>query len=108
MSNDLLDELDAKKTGKKPVMESGFAKQNRRAAAKATGKKDGTWAGEYYRRSFPIHPDTLEEMATWSGKLGISQNDLVRWFIDHGLDALKKGERPAIEDVVVRRRIAKR
>lgn len=104
-----LDEFDAKTSGARRSLESGFKKQNRRSAGKAVGKKDGgsTWAGEYYRRSFPILPDVLDDVAKWANKLRISQNELVRWIFDHGIEALNSGTKPPIEDVVVRRRVSK-
>ena len=35
--------------------------------------------------------------------LGLSQNDLIRWFIDRGPEAVAKGVKPPIAEVVSRR-----
>jgi hypothetical protein len=50
---------------------------NRRDIAKATGKK-----------------------ASVAGELGLSQNDLVRWFTDMGIEAVEQGERPPVAEEV--------
>lgn len=72
---------------------------NRRDIAKATGKKASV-AGQYVRRSFTYRPDQLESIEYLAGELGLSQNDLMRWFTDMGVEAVGQGVRPPVaEDV---------
>lgn len=72
---------------------------NRRDIAKATGKKASV-AGQYVRRSFTFRPDQLESIEYLAGQLGLSQNDMVRWFTDMGVEAVEQGTRPPVaEDV---------
>jgi hypothetical protein len=72
---------------------------NRRDIAKATGKKASV-AGQYVRRSFTYRPDQLESIEYLAGELGLSQNDLMRWFTDMGVEAVEQGIRPPVaEDV---------
>lgn len=72
---------------------------DRRQAAQATGKK-ATVAGQYVRRSFTFRPDQLASIEQIAVKLGLSQNDLVRWFTDMGIDLVGQGERPPIAEEV--------
>lgn len=87
---------------------SGFRAEDEKTTARATGKKKGSWAGRYKRSSFPILPEVLSEIDRQARLHGVSKNDLVRWFVDRGLEDLRKGVKPPVEDVVVRRRIAKK
>jgi hypothetical protein len=72
---------------------------DRRKAARATGKKASV-AGQYLRRSFTFRPDQLENIEQLAGLLGLSQNDLVRWFTDMGIEAVEDGERPPLTEEV--------
>ena len=72
---------------------------DRRQAAKATGKK-ATLAGQYVRRSFTFRPDQLESVDQVATLLGLSQNDLIRWFTDMGIEAVEQGTRPPIAEEV--------
>jgi hypothetical protein len=72
---------------------------NRRDIAKATGKKASV-AGQYVRRSFTFRPDQLESIEHLAGELGLSQNDLVRWFTDMGIESVEQGERPPVAEEV--------
>jgi len=72
---------------------------DRRKAARATGKKASV-AGQYLRRSFTFRPDQLENIEQLAGLLGLSQNDLVRWFTDMGIEAVDDGERPPLTEEV--------
>jgi hypothetical protein len=72
---------------------------NRRQTAQATGKK-ATLAGQYVRRSFTFRPDQLEGIEQTAVMLGLSQNDLIRWFTDLGLEAVEQGARPPVAEEV--------
>lgn len=72
---------------------------NRRDIAKATGKKASV-AGQYVRRSFTFRPDQLESIEYLASQLGLSQNDLVRWFTDMGIEAVEEGIRPPVAEEV--------
>lgn len=72
---------------------------NRRQAAQATGKK-ATVAGQYIRRSFTFRPDQLEGVEQVATMLGLSQNDLIRWFTDMGIEAVERGTRPPVAEEV--------
>jgi hypothetical protein len=72
---------------------------DRRQMAKATGKT-ATVAGQYVRRSFTYRPDQLASIETLAEQLGLSQNDLVRWFTDMGIEAIERGKNPPLMEVV--------
>ena len=72
---------------------------DRRKTAQVTGKK-ASLAGKYMRRSFTFRPDQLERIEQMAGKLGLSQNDLVRWFTDMGITAVSEGEMPPVTEEV--------
>ncbi len=72
---------------------------DRRQVAQATGKK-ATVAGQYVRRSFTFRPDQLERVEQVATQLGLSQNDLLRWFTDMGIEAVEHGEKPPVAEEV--------
>jgi hypothetical protein len=72
---------------------------DRRQIAKATGKT-ATVAGQYVRRSFTYRPDQLSSIETLAEQLGLSQNDLMRWFTDLGIAAVEQGEEPPLAEIV--------
>ena len=72
---------------------------DRRKTAKATGRKASV-AGQYMRRSFTFRPEQLEEIEAWANELGLSQNDLIRWFVDMGIEAVVNGEEPPLKQEV--------
>lgn len=75
---------------------------DRRKTARVTGKK-AVVAGQYLRRSFTFRPDQLDSIERLAGRLGLSQNDLVRWFTDMGTDAVEAGVRPPVTEEVKHR-----
>lgn len=72
---------------------------SRQRTARATGKRS-TVAGKYIRRSYTFRPDQLDSIGEWAAYLGLSKNDLMRWFVDMGLEAAEQGERPPIAEEV--------
>ncbi|MCO5206210.1 MAG: hypothetical protein M9928_14340 [Anaerolineae bacterium] len=72
---------------------------DRRHTARATGKRSSV-AGKYIRRSFTFRPDQLDDIDEVSGQLGLSKNDLMRWFVDMGIESVGQGERPPIAEEV--------
>ncbi|HIP72314.1 MAG TPA: hypothetical protein EYH05_13070 [Anaerolineae bacterium] len=72
---------------------------DRRKTAKATGKKS-VIAGQYLRRSFTFRPDQLDSVEQLASRLGLSQNDLLRWFVDMGIEAVEQGEQPPVMEEV--------
>ena len=72
---------------------------DRRKTAQVTGKK-ASLAGKYMRRSFTFRPDQLERIEQAANKLGLSQNDLIRWFTDMGIEAVRQGEKPPVTEEV--------
>lgn len=70
--------------------------------ARATGKKASV-AGRYLRRSFTYRPEQLEVIERIAEQLSLSQNDLVRWFTDLGIDAVARGERPLVTEEIRRK-----
>lgn len=72
---------------------------DRRKTAKATGKKSVV-AGQYIRRSFTFRPDQLDSVDQFASSLGLSKNDLLRWFVDMGIEAVEQGEQPPVREEV--------
>lgn len=70
--------------------------------ARAVGKKASV-AGKYLRRSFTFRPDQLEVIEKMAAQLGLSQNDLMRWFTDLGIEAVTLGERPLVTEEIRRK-----
>lgn len=74
----------------------------RHTIAKATGKT-AVLAGQYMRRSFTYRPDQLENIELIAQHFGLSQNDLIRWFIDLGVTAVQAGQQPPLTEIVQRK-----
>ncbi len=83
------------------VYRSGLSEgqTDRRKTAKVTGKKSVV-AGQYLRRSFTFRPDQLDSVEQLAARLGLSKNDLLRWFVDMGIEAVEQGEHPPIMEEV--------
>lgn len=104
--NDLFDDLDAikekpaqstpsKRGGRTTSFRSALAESStdRRRTARATGKQS-TIAGKFIRRSFTYRPDQLDSIEQLAIQLRLSKNDLIRWFVDMGIDAVENGLQP--------------
>ena len=72
---------------------------DRRKTARATGKKSMV-AGQYLRRSFTFRPDQLDSVDQLASMLGLSKNDLLRWFVDMGIETVEKGKKPPVLEEV--------
>lgn len=107
--NDLLSDLDsldtvqAKTPQKRNKRGKGVTEQfrsalaesqtDRRQTAQATGRKSSV-AGNFIRRSFTYRPDQLDSIEQLSQQLRLSKNDLIRWFVDMGVEAVGQGVEP--------------
>ncbi len=68
----------------------------------ATATGDKTMAGQYKRKQILIPPAQLQYIQRKARELRISQAELFRWLIDHGLAALDSGVKPEVKVVDVR------
>lgn len=94
-----------RRSGKKgPEYRSALdeSRTDRAQTARAVGKK-GTVAGRYLRRSFTFRPEQLDRIELLAAELGLSQNDLMRWFTDLGIESVGQGQRPPFSEEVRRR-----
>jgi len=55
------------------------------------------------RLSFTFRPDQLERAEQAASMLGLSQNDLIRWFTDIGIEAIDQGTRQPVAEEVCHR-----
>lgn len=69
---------------------------SRAVMAKATNK-ESLMAGQYIRRTFTYPPSQLEAITQIAKELHMSENNIVRWFNDHMIQAYRQGLRPEIE-----------
>lgn len=100
--DDALAKPKKKAKSAKPEYRSGledFGNNSRQQAQRALGKKP-TMAGQFVRRSFTYRPDQLESIEDAAKLLGLSQNDLMRWFVDMGVAAVADGTTPPVAEVV--------
>ena len=104
--NDLFDDLDtikdkprksspSKREGRTKSYRSALAESStdRRRTARATGKQS-TVAGKFIRRSFTYRPEQLDSIEQLAAQLSLSKNDLIRWFVDMGIEAVENGVQP--------------
>lgn len=78
---------------------------SRRDAYKATGTGSSAMHGEYYQLTTRLPLEVVEQIREWAADLKMTQQDLQRYCFYRGLQALAGGERPEIEEVVVRKKL---
>lgn len=77
----------------------------RREAYKATGTGKSAMHGRYYQLTTRLPLEVVDELRAWAGDLNMSQQDVQRYCIYRGLQALTQGERPEVEEVVIQKRL---
>jgi len=78
---------------------------SRREASKATGSGGSAMHGEYYQLTTRLPLDVVEQIREWASALNMTQQDLQRYCFYRGLQALGEGDRPEVEEVVVRKKL---
>ncbi len=78
---------------------------SRRDAYKATGTGGSVMHGEYYQLTTRLPMDVVEQVREWAADLKMTQQDVQRYCFYRGLQALVEGERPEVEEVVVRKKL---
>jgi hypothetical protein len=78
---------------------------SRRDAYKATGTGGSAMHGEYYQLTTRLPLEVVEQVREWASYLNMTQQDLQRYCFYRGLQALTEGERPEVEEVVVRKKL---
>lgn len=78
---------------------------SRRDAYKATGTGSSAMHGEYYQLTTRLPLDLVEQVRAWATDLRMTQQDLQRYCFYRGLQALLEGERPEVEEVIVRKKL---
>lgn len=78
---------------------------SRREASKATGSGGSAMHGDYYQLTTRLPIELVEEVREWAADLKMTQQDVQRYCFYRGLQALTEGERPEVEEVVVRKRL---
>jgi hypothetical protein len=78
---------------------------SRREAYKATGTGGSAMHGEYYQLTTRLPLDVVEQVREWASYLKMTQQDLQRYCFYRGLQALTEGERPEVEEVVIRKKL---
>lgn len=78
---------------------------SRRDAYKATGTGGSVMHGEYYQLTTRLPVEIVEQVREWATDLKMTQQDLQRYCFYRGLQALGEGERPEVEEVVVRKKL---
>ncbi len=90
---------------KKDAFDSAIKGVTRREASKATGRGKSTMHGKNYQLTTRVPLEMVDELRDWAAQLGMTQQDLQRYCFYRGLQALNEGERPEVEEVVVRKRL---
>jgi hypothetical protein len=78
---------------------------SRRDAYKATGTGGSAMHGDYYQLTTRLTLEVVEQVREWATNLKMTQQDLQRYCFYRGLQALAEGERPEVEEVVVRKKL---
>lgn len=77
---------------------------SRRDAYKATGTGGSVMHGDYYQLTTRLPVEIVDQVRDWASDLKMTQQDLQRYCFYRGLQALVDGERPEVEEVVVRKK----
>ena len=84
------------------TFDDGLAGATRGQAARATGRKSVA-RGQYVQLTFRLPEEFLTQISRRAAELGVTQEDMKRWLVWRGLQALDEGERPAVEVEALRR-----
>ena len=76
-----------------------------REASRATGRGKSAMHGKNYQLTTRVPMELVDELRDWAAQLGMTQQDVQRYCFYRGLQALNSGERPEVEEVVVRKRL---
>jgi len=61
--------------------------------------------GRYRQLTFRLDPEAIDDIRVWAERIGVSMEDMKRWLVARGVQALEKGERPltsAVETKVIK------
>jgi hypothetical protein len=78
---------------------------SRRDTYKATGTGGSVMHGDYYQLTTRLPIDVVEQVREWAADLKMTQQDVQRYCFYRGLQALAEGERPEVEEIVVRKKL---
>lgn len=91
---------------KKPTYTNPVTAATRLDVVKASGNGGTSVGNEKHKQlTFRVPWEWVDELEEWAERLGISKEEMKRYLVRRGLDALKAGERPKVKPVVVRNRV---
>ena len=90
---------------KKGEFDAALKSVTRREASRATGRGKSAMHGKNYQLTTRVPMELVDELRDWAAQLGMTQQDVQRYCFYRGLQALNSGERPEVEEVVVRKRL---
>jgi hypothetical protein len=101
-------EDEQKKPKSRPTKREDFEQPielQRRDAARATGRGESVYHGNYYQLTTRLPEGLVDEIRRWAADLNMTQQDVQRYCFYRGLEALEEGERPEFEEVVVQKKL---
>lgn len=88
---------------KRPQYSNPVTASARMDVVKAAGKGGDSVGTEKHKQlTFRLPWGWVDELEAWADQLGVSKEEMKRYLVRRGLDALKAGERPQVEPVAVR------
>ena len=111
MSSDL-DFIDEAQTTTPPsrrdirrqTFDSGLKGATRKQAAEATGRKHRTH-GTYLQVTFRLPEEAAKRIEAMAAAAGVTKEDMKRWLVLQGMQAWERGERPVLDEEVVRQAV---
>lgn len=103
---DFLSNVERK--GKKSKFGNAVSQATSQDANRAAGGNAGMHGRKYQmtvRLEGETAIDVLNEIKRWADELGTFQDDVKRWCFMRGLEALRDGERPQVEQQPVKRKL---
>ena len=88
-----------------PAFNSPLTPEQRQKTARATGVKDSRRAGQYKQLTFRLPDEVVEEIRYIARAEGLSIEETKRWIVYMGLGLYEQGERPVLDEEVVRRQV---
>ncbi|MBP8055095.1 MAG: hypothetical protein KA314_04605 [Chloroflexi bacterium] len=89
-----------------PQFDTPITASARLDVARASGHGGEHLGNEKHKQlTFRIPWEWVDEIEQWGNELGISKEEMKRYLVRRGLDALKSGDRPRVRPHVVRNMI---
>lgn len=93
------------KASRKQTFDSPLTSSQKQKLPRVTGIKDSRRAGQYKQVTFRLPDDVVTALKEIARTEGLSIEETKRWIVYMGLGRYEEGERPVLDEEVVRRHV---